>query len=313
LERAGSLYPNIPSRLLPLDFYPLVKSFLKKNRPEKVLIYESEVWPSLLRACGKLGIPVFFISGKVSEKAFRKLLRFRAFLKPLFENVVFLARSVPDAERAEKLGFGSVKVVGDLKLDVNRPERAAPLILEKPRPVILWGSTHTGEEDIAVKVHAELKEEFPDLLTVIAPRHVGRVKELRLPGRTLLRSSSVTVPSTVEFYVVDTVGELPALYAHAGVAVIGGSFVPGIGGHNPVEALVWKKPVVVGPYSDHFSHIVEMLKIPVRRAEELPNFLKEALKGEITSDLSYNLWTASRGVAERILEIIGEKVVVEQA
>ncbi len=312
LERAKKLYPEVPSRVTPLDLYPLIKKFLKKNRPKAILIYESEIWPSLLKATTELSIPLFFVSGKIGEKAYRRLLKFKKFLKPLIEDKTFLAKSEKDAERALEVGFKKVEVVGDLKLDYEPPQERAPLKIEGRRFVVLWGSTHSGEERLAAEVHQKLKEEFPGLLTVIAPRHVGRAKSLKLPGKTVFRSESQTVPSDAEFYVVDTVGELPSLYSYSTVAVVGGSLVPGIGGHNPVEPVATGVPTVMGVYGTEFSDVAERLGVDVVTPLELERTLRTLLQNpklrQEKSSRSFLNWKMERGVTERILKKIGETV-----
>jgi len=311
LERVKNIYPEIPSRILPLDLYPIVKSFLKRTKPKKILIYETEIWPSLLKVAKELKIPVYFVSGKMSDKSFKNYKRLRKFLKPLVEGSSFLARTEKDAERAKEVGFGRIFVVGDLKLDIPRPESSAELHLEGERKVLVWGSTHAGEEELAFEVHKKLKERFPNILTVIAPRHVGRVKEINPPGKTALRSKTVKVSRNTEFYIVDTIGELASLYRFADVCIIGGSFVPGIGGHNPVEAVLWKKPVVMGKFCSDFSDVAELLKIPTVKSEELSDFLAELLSKETIynkfCDDTYSSYLKQRGVTERILKAIGER------
>ncbi len=307
LKRAELLYPEVPKRLLPLDLYPLVLSFLRQLKPKKLLIYETEIWPSLLRAARELSVPLYFVSGKIGERTFNRLKRF-SFLKSYLSRCHFLARSDFDLERAKELGFSKVYWVGDLKLDYSPPSTFPPLELEGERRVILWGSTHPGEEEIAVELHFKLKERFKNLLTVIAPRHTGR--SLSLPGRVLKRSESFRVPSEVDFYLVDTLGELSGLYFYADLVVVGGSFVPGIGGHNPVESVALKKPTLMGQYATEFRELAEELSIPLVSKKELYNLSSSLLaSGELSSKLaetSFKLWSQKRGVSDRILSYIGE-------
>jgi len=266
------------------------------------------VWPSLLKSAVELGVPTYFVSGKIGQKAFKRLLKFKKHLQPIFREVEFLARSSADLERAKELGFKRVEWVGDLKLDYSPPEKLPPLKVEGRRRVLIWGSTHPGEEELAAELHFKLKEKFPNLLTVIAPRHTGR--RVNLPGRVLKRSESVRVPEEVDFYLVDTVGELAGLYAYAELCLIGGSFVPGIGGHNPVESVALKKPTLMGEFATEFRELSSELSVPLVKVSELYPTLSSLLSNpELSSKLaesSYNLWREKRGVADRILSYIGE-------
>lgn len=303
LKRAQELFPQVPKRILPIDLYPITKAFLKKTKPKKLLIYETEIWPSLLRSARELKIPTYFVSGKIGRRTYPRAVKFKKVLKPYIEGAYFLARSEEDARRAEEVGFKRVKVVGDLKVDYSPPKELPPLEVEGKRKVIIWGSTHPGEEEIAVKLHRNLKGKVENLLTVIAPRHIGR--KIEIPN-SVKRSQTKRVPKEAEFYIVDTVGELSGLYAYADLCIVGGSFVKGIGGHNLVEAVALKRPTVIGEFAEEFLHIARSLKVPILKREELLNFTYNLLKrGELSKELanrSYSLWLKERGVADRIVE-----------
>jgi len=308
LSRAQKLFPDIPSRIIPLDFYPLTKSFLKKGKFKKILIFETEIWLSLLKSAKDLNIPVYFVSGKISEKTFKRLQKFKSFISPLLSNAVFLAKSESDAEKAKGLGFKKVKVVGNLKFALTLPPKV-PLTVKGNRKIILWGSTHEGEEELAVQTHYYLKSKGINLLTIIAPRHVNR-KIPTPPSKTALRSQTKTVEENVEFYVIDTIGELSSLYAYCDVAVIGGSFVKGIGGHNPVEAVAWEKPVIVGMHVESFEDVVETLQIPKIEASQISGTLKKLLSNEVErknlAEKIHKNYLKQKNVLEKILTAIGE-------
>ncbi len=312
LERAKELYPEVPSRILPLDFYPLIRQFLKETTPPKLLIFETEIWFSLLKAAADLEIPIYFVSGKISEKTYWRLRKLPSSLLAPIKKGAFLARSKEDSKRAEKLGFGRVETVGDLKIDVEPPKKEAPLKIEGERTTVIWGSTHEGEETLAARVHQSLKPLFPNLLTIIAPRHTKRAKELKLPGKTIFRSQSKTIPRNADFYVIDTIGELASLYRFATVSVIGGSFFPGMKGHNPVESVLWGKPTLIGQFHEDFKDLITLLKIPAVSKENLPSFITRMLQNrEILSRIAHESYTnfkKERGVTERIAKAIGEAV-----
>jgi len=305
-ERAKRVFPSVEVCVLPPDLIPLMKRFVRRVKPERVLIYETEIWPSLLSVLKGMGVPVFFISGKISERSFRRYLMVKRFLKPLVGDTRFLARSDADAGRAKRLGFGDVRTVGDLKFSVPLPKAEADLRIEGKRKVILWASTHEGEERLAESVHSELVGKYPELLTVIAPRHVGRVKEMVFSLPFALRSETRTVGRNVQVYLIDTVGELPSLYRFCDVAVIGGSFFEGVGGHNPVEAVLWRKPVIIGSYHEDFSEIIRELEIPSVSREKVGELLLRLLSDEgIREEVairSYINLMERRNVADKVIE-----------
>ncbi len=303
-EHARRMY-SLPVSTIPFDILPLTKRFVRRVAPRAFLIYETEIWPSLIFSLNEAGVPVFFVSGKVSEKTYDRLKKF-SFLKEILSKTHFLARSEGDAQRARALGFKDVKVVGDLKLDVKPPEKIPELYVEGKRRILIWASTHEGEEEIALKVHAQLRKEVKGLLTVIAPRHVKRAKGLKIPFKHAFRSQSKVVGKDCEVYVIDTIGELFGLYSYADVAVIGGSFVKNVGGHNPVEPAVFAKPVLIGPYAYSFKDVVRRLNIKEVDEKSVLSELKLLLLNESLakklSESIYSSYLSNRGTSLRIKE-----------
>ncbi len=307
-ERARSIFPSAKVSVLPLDIIPVIKRFVKKVNPEVVLIYETEIWPSLLYVLRKMDIPIFIVSGKISERSFKSYKILGKLFGYVLEGVSFLSKSELDAERAKRIGFSDVRVVGDLKFEVDIPEKVAVLEIEGERPVVLWGSTHEGEEKLAEEVHLRLMDKFPNLLTVVAPRHIGRARDLKFKIPYMMRTESRKVDEKTQIYVVDTIGELSSLYSYCDVAVIGGSFFPGVGGHNPIEAVVWKKPVVIGNYHGDFKHVVDELDEGIVVADrnsvalEIEKLLQSRELREEVSARAYIKLKENRGVVERILK-----------
>ncbi|WP_456427023.1 3-deoxy-D-manno-octulosonic acid transferase [Desulfurobacterium sp.] len=261
-DRASKIFPDVPVHVIPPDVKPFTDYFVKRLGVKKLLIYETEVWPSLLTSALEQGVEIYFVSGKITERSFSLYKRFSFLLSDIFRSSVFLARTQEDAEKAQKLGFFDVKVVGDLKFDSVREPEPVEVSIGSRYPIVVWGSTHEGEEELAGEVHRKLKKLFPEILTVVVPRHIGRAENLipLLPGSSVLRTQSAKVPSDVDFYIVDTVGELPGFYSIADVAVIGGTFNERIGGHNPLEPMVSAIPVIVGPYYSHFRDVISKVK-----------------------------------------------------
>jgi 3-deoxy-D-manno-octulosonic-acid transferase len=303
LDVARKLYPNVGSGVLPIDIYPITLKFLKRSRPRAILLYETEIWPSLIASAKKLGIPVFTVSGKISDRSFKRYLLLKPLLRNILKDVSFLARSEKDAERAVRIGFKNVKLVGDLKFDLPVPDQV-PLEVEGRRTIILWASLHRGECKLALEMHRALREHHPGLLSIVAPRHIGDlglIKDLRYQ----FRSKTYTIGKETDVYIVDTVGELASLYRFCDVAVIGGSFIKGIGGHNPLEAVIFRKPVIIGQFASDFRDIIDRLKgIVISSRRDLKENLEKLLLDEnYRRDLGqklYNSYTRYAGVSERI-------------
>jgi 3-deoxy-D-manno-octulosonic-acid transferase len=187
------------------------------------------------------------------------------------------------------------------------------------RPVVVAGSTHRGEEDLLLEAFLALKIQFPALQMVLAPRHPHRFAEvdrlLRRKGIRYQRQSQKNgrrgQPPEVIF--LDTLGDLPAFYAFADIAFVGGSLVDA-GGHNLMEPARCRKPIVFGPHMRNFSHVARELKEPggaieVRGAEDLTQRVSELLhnpgKAAEMGEIAFQVVKGDRGVVERSLALVG--------
>ncbi|SNR58745.1 3-deoxy-D-manno-octulosonic acid transferase [Desulfurobacterium atlanticum] len=310
-ERARKLFKDVPVYVIPFDLKFLTDRFLSFTHIKKLLIYETEIWPSLLSSAVERGIEVYIVSGKITERSFKNYRRFSQIFSPIFKNIIFLGRSVEDVKRAKDLGFKKCSVVGDLKFDsVSFFLSPLKVDIEGSRKIIVWGSTHEGEEKIAEKIHFKLKKIFPEVLTVIAPRHIGRAKEIKdsLSGKVVLRTETRQISRDTDFYIVNTIGELTSFYAVSDVSVVGGTFNRKIGGHNPLEPMALGKPVVIGPYYYHFKDVVEKVRKALIFADESSLFdkifslFKNREFASSVGAVGKNIILEEKGVIERILK-----------
>lgn len=263
----------------PLDFRFAVRRWLRTLEPELVLLTESELWPRLLHECAAAGIPVAVVNARVSDRSLRRALRVRALWRRMTRPVTcWLAQSDDDTARLRQLGApaGRVLVTGNLKYDTEPPRESALAAAIRSgaagRLVVVAGSTvvygTTPEEGIVLDaMRAHVWPEFPAALLLLAPRHPQRFTEaavLAAQFGTTLRASELLhgTPGyriTERTVVLDTIGDLSALYRIADAAFVGGSLLPH-GGHNPLEPAQWGVPVVVGPHTANFRDIVARMR-----------------------------------------------------
>ncbi|MEE2638171.1 MAG: 3-deoxy-D-manno-octulosonic acid transferase [Acidobacteriota bacterium] len=267
----------------PLDVPSVIRRVLDRVRPVLFLTVETELWPNLLRECAKRGVKTVLVNGRISDRSFP---RYRV-VRPFFRGVLAqldrcCAQSTTSARRLVTLGAAPDRVTttGNLKFDtlpashptdedtvgaheevVRVDEPAFHAFLR--RPVLMAGSTHPGEEAVVIDAFRSLRRRRPDLLLVLAPRHPERssaVTDLAVTrGFETIRRSQLPVSRerSIAVIVLDTVGELTALYSIATVVFLGGSLVP-VGGHNVLEPAAWGKPVVFGPHMQNFSEIASL-------------------------------------------------------
>lgn len=259
----------VRNSFLPLDTPGAVARFLDRVRPRAVLVMETEIWPNLLHACHRRGIPVLLVNARLSEKSASGYARFPGFTRSVLSCFTrLLAQAEADAARFRVLGAQRVEVTGNLKFDMALEERqladARTLRAGWPdRPVWIAASTHAGEDDIILMAHRRLRESMPSLLLVLVPRHPERFDAVagevsRAGFACARRSRGEQVGGGTAVYLGDTMGELQMLYACADVAFVGGSF-SGTGGHNMLEPAALGLPVVTGPSLFNFQPVADAL------------------------------------------------------
>lgn len=259
------LPPGAFHQFVPLDLPAFITRFLDYWRPDLALFVESDLWPNMIMAAADREIPLILVNGRLSERSFNRWRQFPRTIEALLRRFdLCLVRSADDAERFNTLGAPRMAVTGNLKYDVPAPpadsRRLAALTeATRGRTIVVAASTHPGEESVVVDVHRRLKITFPDLLTVIAPRHPARgaaVSEIAAAARLSAQSRSHgALPGhATDVYVFDTLGELGTIYRLAPIVFMGGSLVRH-GGQNPIEAIKLGAAVLHGPHVSNFNEI----------------------------------------------------------
>ena len=256
----------------PVDFAFAVRAYLLTLQPRIVILMESELWPRMIFECVTVRIPVAVVNARVSDRSLPRYLRLRTLWRPLLQRVtLLLAQSNEDARRWQRIGAPAERVhsIGNLKFDVIAADATplAALIKEGLPPtakVLVCGSTHDGED--AILLHCWQQLSFDNAVMILAPRHperTGSIEQLATASgiETVRLSQWRIAPSRLapgSILLVDTVGELAALYSLAQAAFIGGSLVPH-GGQNPLEAARFGVPLLMGPSYENFMDVVHGL------------------------------------------------------
>ena len=260
---AQRLPPGALHQYAPLDSPLFVRRFLRHWRPDAALVAESELWPNMIVELKRSGSPLAMVNGRISERSLARWMKAPRFIAALMKDFdLCLARSESDGERLVALGAPRVLVAGDVKFDAptlpaDRRELAELAGLTSGRQIWIAASTHEGEEMIAAAAHRRLRQVFPDVLTLIAPRHPDRgeavLRQLEAQGLVCaLRSRGDAIGSGTAVYVCDTIGELGLFYRLAGVVFVGKSFVGG-GGQNPIEPARLACAILHGPMVANFA------------------------------------------------------------
>lgn len=262
----------------PFDYGFAVKAALRKVQPELIVLMETELWPNFIAAAAAMRIPMLLANGRISDRSFRRYLRFSWFFRPILEQISTLCMQTgEDASRIEAIGApgAAVRVTGNMKYDVPlvraTAERVAALKAQYCIPpealVFTAASTHEGEDEPVIAAYQRLIAGGDDAFLILAPRHPERaaaVAELlarcQIPYLMRSRMPDAARPLRAgEALLLDTVGELAGLYAASDLVFVGGSLVP-TGGHNPLEPASCGVPVLFGPHMENFREIASLFK-----------------------------------------------------
>jgi 3-deoxy-D-manno-octulosonic-acid transferase len=321
----------------PFDWAWSVRRTLSAVRPSAVLLFETELWPRFLRECRARNVPVAVVNGRISEKSFRRYARLGPLIRRVLNDLTLaVMQTEEDAARVRLLGLSAerVRVSGNVKFDLELPATQPPATAElrerfgfdDSRPLVVAASTHAPEEEIVIdalrKARAELPGTQPRLL--IAPRHPERFADvaslLDSSGLTWSRRSAApaATDSECDAVLLDTIGELRAVYPLASVVFVGGS-IARTGGHNVLEPAAEAKCVVTGPHTFNFKEIVRrfreldaLVQLPEvpegRAAGELARVLTELLADDARRrELGERARAAlerNRGATERTVDIL---------
>ncbi|XP_022746888.1 probable 3-deoxy-D-manno-octulosonic acid transferase, mitochondrial [Durio zibethinus] len=269
---------NVIYQFAPLDTPAAMNAFLGYWKPNGIVLMESELWPNLIMGASKLGIGLALLNARLSAKSFRNWSR--PVLFPLISLLLSKFSLIAPLSSVQAIHFQllrappfSIHFSGDLKYAVNEHELLVKDVrhiedMQKQlsqKRVWMAASIHHGEEEIMLGVHNILMQTHPDIVTIIVPRHpqLGQeiAEEMQKGGQNVaLRSQHEKFIPGTSIYVVDTLGELRQLYQLTPIAVIGGSFLPGLAGHNISEAAAAGCAVLTGHHVGHFSHMVREMQ-----------------------------------------------------
>jgi 3-deoxy-D-manno-octulosonic-acid transferase len=282
----------------PMDLGFAIRPYLAALRPELVVLAETEFWPNFLRLAHASGARIAVVNGRISDRSWPRYRRFRWALRRMLVHVdLFLAQTSEDSARLQSIGAETerVKVTGNLKFDVTLP--AAPPIAESLRqslaaegagPVLVCGSTVEDEEPPLLKAFENLRVGHSRAVMILAPRHPERfddvailLQQLGIPSFRRSQWKGESLAGGV--LLVDTIGELAALYALADIAFVGGSLVPR-GGHNIIEPAQHGVAIVTGNHTENFRDIVALFQsrdaVRIVGLSELPLTLMHLLAAD---------------------------------
>ncbi len=311
----------------PWDLQFAIRAFMKKVKPDMIVIMETELWPGLLYYARRNKLPVFLVNARLSEKTARIYKKLHFFWKnylPAIQGIC--AQDETEVQRFTSIGLASSRVfsMGNIKFDnpgviLQEEEKEAlrhELLLKKNDFTVILGSTHRGEEEMLLGALTPLLRRYPRLKFLVVPRHPDRVPEVeevfRQKGWQYTLRSQKNQNHSVSLILVDTLGELARLYNISEVGIIGGSFVS-IGGHNILEPAAAGCYPVFGPYMFKQKPMLELALrtgggYQCENVSQAVQFLENCLEEEDflqkRTDKTLNMVKLKKSAAKRMVNII---------
>ncbi|MFO0891923.1 MAG: 3-deoxy-D-manno-octulosonic acid transferase [Isosphaeraceae bacterium] len=317
LAVARRTFPDYITFYAPLDFSWATRRAIARIRPTVLALVELELWPNLIRAAKSAGAKVAIINARLSVRSYRGYRGLRGPLSSTLRRIDMVAAQNADyARRFVELGIPEerVSVTGSVKYDGLESDRdnagtrqlRKELGLSGSDLIFVAGSTMEGEEGAALEAFRAAREQHHRLRMILVPRHAERFDKvaewLTARGETVVRRSRIGRPEgpaagkSAPIILIDTLGELAAVWGLADIAFVGGSLLPGRGGQNMMEPAAYGASVMFGPYTSNFRETVEQLlaRNAARRVSD-----GEELKRGLREDLEDPETATARGAAGR--------------
>ena len=293
-RHARELYGNkIIIVYAPWDFFVFVTFFFKKFNPVCLILFETEIWPSMISIASKRKIPIILSNARLSESSLRRYLVLKPFAKNILNKIsLVLAQSKQHVERFIQIDVlkDNIKQVGSIKFDAIFEKATSSIRINNHNKYLLAASTHEGEEEIVIDSYCKLLEDFQNLKIILVPRHPERAnsvieifKKRKLSAKIVTHLNIDT--ENADAFILSATGKLNILYDHADIAFIGGSLFKKYGGHNLIEPANNKCAIIVGPFMKNFEDIVNIFNdknacIQLNSYKELTSAFKELLNND---------------------------------
>ena len=279
---------NITHQYAPIDSPQIIKKFFKKWNPNIIFFTESEIWPNQIFYAKNNNIPIILLNARISNKSFTKWKLIKSSMNRILDCfAVILCQSNESANHFNYFGTNNIKMLGNLKFIVS--EDLEPLednLNLQKRLIFIALSTHATEEEVCIKIHASLKSQYPNLLTIIIPRHINRIPEIQkiiinTKLNFLIAESLDNFKNNTDILIINSYGNTKKILKSSKYVFIGGSLVDH-GGQNPIEVAYNNSLIFHGPHVHNFTEIYNFLNkeniaFKINSGAELIDQLKEKI------------------------------------
>ncbi len=309
---------NACHRFFPLDVNFLIEQFLKKWKPDVIFLVDSEIWPNLIFSAKKFGVPMVLINARITAKTSKRWMRFPGIAKKIFNSFsLCLVSNLETKNFLKNLSVKNVKFYGNIKLanriDVNKIKNKNKNILVNKR-FWLAASTHVGEDEFCLKTHLLLKKKYSDIVSIIAPRHIVRSKDIKALSETFNLNTQILnkdekIEEDKEIIIINSFGILQDYFKYTKSVFMGKSFLEKfkkVGGQNPIDAAKLGCKIYHGPYIYNFEEVYKILE-----KNNISSMIKspEELSVNLVKDLS-NIQKENEKISD-IINSLGEKTLID--
>ena len=279
---------NIIHQYAPIDSPQIIKKFFKKWNPNIIFFTESEIWPNQIFYAKNNNIPIILLNARISNKSFIKWKLIKNSMNKILNCFdLILCQSNESSDYFNYFGNNNIKILGNLKFVVSEDfENKEENLNLKKRLVFIALSTHPTEEEVCIKIHSSLKSQYPNLLTIIIPRHINRIPEIQKiiinnKLNFLIAESLDNFKNNTDILIINSYGNTKKILKSSKYVFIGGSLVDH-GGQNPIEVAYNNSLIFHGPHVHNFTEIYNFLNkeniaFKINSGAELINQLKEKI------------------------------------
>jgi len=337
----GELRSRLPTHIskiyYPIDRQNCVNRALAVIHPKAIVLIEAEIWPNFIWRARSLGIPLFLVNARLSDRSYRGYKRFGLLFRTLFASFAGIgAQNEADAARLREIGCRpeAIRVMGNLKFDAAKLDERrtldVPAMLQQlgvppDAPILIGGSTHAGEEVLLAEIARRLRPRFPRLFLVLVPRHFERAKEagrqlqdrgVKFVYRSEIYANTQFREGEVDCLLVNTTGELRFFYSCATVVFVGKSMTA-MGGQNPIEPGTLGKAMVLGPNMQNFADITRnfvaqngalQVRDPAELESTIAGLLADENRREELGRNAQRVIRENRGAIDRTVDMILEQL-----
>ena len=293
----------------PIDHFLFTNKFLEYWKPDVAIFIDSEIWPCMFKNVNSRKIPLILLNARFTRKTFNRWIKIKGFFKSVLDNVtIAFPQNLETRNYLKKIKKNNIKLIGNIKFAENNNkinEKLNKSLNSELKRKKIWvaSSTHKNEEIFCAKSHLELKKKVKNLITIIIPRHIHRIEEIKKNIEKLglivkVHSSNRTNLGNTDIYLVDTFGETKKFHKIASTVFLGGSLIKR-GGQNPLEAARYGAKILHGSNTSNFKDVYKLLKsFNISKTVNTPN----QLASSIIFEKNKNIGIKIKKIGDKILK-----------